>query len=218
MKTKKTNINMKELLIDHIPFHMAKLTLVEGKIGGGRMRVKGKLQEAEVKNGNGRVYSKEILEREADKYAEGPIKANTALGELDHPDSMVVNLNNTSHNIKRIWWEGNNLMGELEILNTPSGKIAQEIISAGIPLGISSRGMGSVKQIGETVEVQDDFELLCFDLVSVPSTPEAYMYPVEKNSSLKESKYYGINTPNYNKINSLLTEIICTQTGVCPLC
>ena len=209
---------MKELLIDHIPFHMAKLTLVEGKIGGGRMRVKGKLQEAEVKNGNGRVYSKEILEREADKYAEGPIKANTALGELDHPDSMVVNLNNTSHNIKRIWWEGNNLMGELEILNTPSGKIAQEIISAGIPLGISSRGMGSVKQIGETVEVQDDFELLCFDLVSVPSTPEAYMYPVEKNSSLKESKYYGINTPNYNKINSLLTEIICTQTGVCPLC
>jgi hypothetical protein len=184
------------------------------------MRVKGKLQEAEVKNGNGRVYSKEILEREAEKYSDGPIKSNTALGELDHPESMVVNLNNTSHNIKRIWWEGNNLMGELEILNTPSGKIAMEIMSAGIPLGISSRGMGSVKQIGETVEVQDDFELLCFDLVSVPSTPEAYMYPVEKNPSLKESKQYINTSKNYSKINLLLTEIICTQTGVCacPLC
>jgi hypothetical protein len=125
---------------------------------------------------------------------------------------MVVNLNNTSHNIKRIWWEGNNLMGELEILNTPSGKIAMEIISAGIPLGISSRGMGSVKQIGETVEVQDDFELLCWDLVSVPSTPGAYM-------KLSEGKQLQ-STTDYSKINSLITEIICTQTGVCacPLC
>jgi hypothetical protein len=200
----------KQLLIDHTPFHISKLSLIEGKIGGGRMRVKGKLQEAEVKNGNGRVYSKEILEREAKKYADGPIKSNTALGELDHPESMVVNLNNTSHNIKRIWWENNDLMGELEILNTPSGKIAQEIISAGIPLGISSRGMGSVKQIGETVEVQDDFELLCWDLVSVPSTPGAYM-------KLSEGKQVQ-STKDYSKINSLLTEIICSQTGVCPLC
>jgi len=200
----------KQLLIDHTPFHISKLSLIEGKIGGGRMRVKGKLQEAEVKNGNGRIYSKEILEREAKKYADGPIKSNTALGELDHPESMVVNLNNTSHNIKRIWWENNDLMGELEILNTPSGKIAQEIISAGIPLGISSRGMGSVKQIGETVEVQDDFELLCWDLVSVPSTPGAYM----KLSEGKQAQ----PTKDYSKINSLLTEIICSQTGVCPLC
>jgi hypothetical protein len=101
-------------------------------------------------------------------------------------------------------------MGELIILNTPSGKIAQEIITAGIPLGISSRGMGSVRQIGETVEVQDDFELLCWDLVSVPSTPNAYM-------SLAESKQYNF-TDKYDKVNSLITEIICTQTGVCALC
>jgi hypothetical protein len=101
-------------------------------------------------------------------------------------------------------------MGELIILNTPSGKIAQEIIIAGIPLGISSRGMGSVRQIGETVEVQDDFELLCWDLVSVPSTPNAYM-------SLAESKQYNF-TDKYDKVNSLITEIICTQTGVCALC
>jgi hypothetical protein len=201
----------KQLLIDHTPFHISKLSLIEGKIGGGRMRVKGKLQEAEVKNGNGRVYSKEILEREAKRYADGPIKSNTALGELDHPESMVVNLNNTSHNIKRIWWENNDLMGELEILNTPSGKIAQEIISAGIPLGISSRGMGSVKQIGETVEVQDDFELLCFDLVSVPSTPNAYM-------KLAEGKQHSSVNKDYSKVNSLITEILCSQLGVCPLC
>jgi hypothetical protein len=200
----------KTLLIDHIPFNVAKLTLTEAKVGNGRMRVKGKLQESEVKNGNGRVYPKEVLQREVEKYVEGPIKTNTALGELDHPESSIVNLNNVSHNIKRVWWEGNDLMGELELLNTPSGKIAQEIISAGIPLGISSRGMGSVKQIGETVEVQDDFELLCWDLVSVPSTPNAYM-------TLAEGKQHQ-STKDYSKVNSLITEIICTQTGVCALC
>ena len=202
---------MKQLLIDHTPFHIAKLSLSEAKMApGGRMRVKGKLQESEVKNGNGRVYPKEVLEREVKKYMEGPIKSNTAMGELDHPESSIVNLNNVSHNIKRVWWEGNDLMGELELLNTPSGKIAQEIISAGIPLGISSRGMGSVRQIGETVEVQDDFELLCWDLVSVPSTPGAYM-------KLSEGKQAQL-AADYSKVNSLITEIICTTTGACPLC
>jgi hypothetical protein len=208
---------MKELLIDHIPFQVAKLTLSESKgIPNGRMRIKGKLQESDVKNGNGRVYPREVLEREAKKYAEGPISDNTALGELDHPESSIVNLNNVSHNIKHIWWEGNDLMGELELLNTPSGKIAQEIISAGIPLGISSRGMGSVQQIGETVEVQDDFELLCWDLVSVPSTPGAYM---KKLSEGKQAQTTSVPTSkDYSKVSSLLTEIICSHTGVCPLC
>jgi hypothetical protein len=202
---------MKELLIDHTPFHIAKLTLTEAKATvGGRMRIKGKLQESEVKNGNGRVYPKEVLAREAKKYAEGPVASNTAMGELDHPESTIVNLNNVSHVIKKVWWEGNDLMGELELLNTPSGKIAQEIVSAGIPLGISSRGMGSVKQIGETVQVQDDFELLCWDLVSVPSTPNAYM-------TLSEGKQRQDNA-DYSKVNGLITEIICNATGVCPLC
>lgn len=202
---------MKQLLVDHTPFHIAKLSLNEVKSSNdGRMRIRGKLQEAEVKNGNGRVYPKEILAEQIKKYMEGPISQNTAMGELDHPESSIINLNNVSHNITRVWWEGNNVMGELILLNTPSGKIAQELISAGIPLGISSRGMGSVRQIGETVEVQDDFELLCFDLVSVPSTPEAYM-------SLAENKQYN-PIKNYEKINSLITEIICNQTGICPLC
>ena len=200
----------KQLLIDHTPFNVAKLTLTEAKAVGGRMRVKGKLQEAEQKNGNGRVYPMEILKKQVEIYIKGPIASNTAMGELDHPEAAIVNLNNVSHNIKRIWWEGNDLMGELELLNTPSGKIAQEIVSAGIPLGISSRGMGSVKQIGESVEVQEDFELVCWDLVSLPSTPDAYM-------RLSEGKEMP-STKDYSKVGALITEIICTHTGVCALC
>ena len=201
----------KSLLIDHTPFQSAKLTLVENKgAKAGLVTLVGKLQEAEQKNGNGRVYPREILEREVKKYADGPIKSRTALGELDHPEASVVNLANTSHVITEVWWKGNDLMGRLELLPTPSGNIAKALILSGIPLGISSRGMGSVRQLGETVEVQDDFELLCWDLVSVPSTPQAYM-------QLAESKQFG-STKDYSKINELITEIICSQTGVCPLC
>jgi len=209
---------MKQLLIEHIPFSIAKLTLTESK--GGRMILEGKLQEADRENGNGRKYKFETLQREVEKYIKGPVANHNAMGELDHPDSSVINLSNVSHNIKKVWWDGKSVMGRLELLNTPSGKIAMELISAGIPLGISSRGMGSVKQIGETVEVQDDFELLCWDLVSVPSTPEAYMHPIGSLSrvqgKLTESKQYIAK--DYSKINSLITEIICSQTGVCPLC
>lgn len=202
----------KILLIDYTSPVVANFHLVEGITNTkGRMRLKGKLQEAETKNGNGRVYPREILEREVEKYIQGPVAQNNAMGELDHPEAGVINLGNVCHNIKRVWWEGNDLMGELELLNTPSGKIAQELILAGIPLGISSRGMGSVKQLGETVEVQDDFELLCWDLVSVPSTPNAYV-------RLSEGKENRINTIDYSKVNELITEIICAQTGVCPLC
>lgn len=207
---------MKTLLVDYIPFHIAKLSLVESKENPSdkRMRVKGKLQEADVKNGNGRVYPLEILKKQVDEYIKGPVASKTSTGELDHPESSVINLNNVSHLITKVWWEGNDVMGELLLLNTPSGKIAQEIVSAGIPLGISSRGMGSVKQIGESVEVQDDFELLTWDLVSVPSTPNAYMKPV----GLNENMQYNISPNNYQKINQLITDIICIQTGICPLC
>jgi hypothetical protein len=203
----------KSLLIDHTPFQSAKLTILENKqLGEGKSLVTlvGKLQEAEQKNGNGRIYPREILEREVKKYADGPVKTRTALGELDHPEASVVNLSNASHVITEVWWKGNDLMGKLQLLPTPAGNIAKALILSGIPLGISSRGMGSVKQLGETVEVQDDFELLCFDLVSVPSTPQAYM-------TLAENKQY-FASKDYSKVNSLITDIICTSTGVCPLC
>ena len=209
-------MEQRQLLVDYIPFHVAKLSLVESKENPSdkHMRVKGKLQEADVKNGNGRVYPLEILKKQVDEYIKGPVSSKTSTGELDHPESSVINLNNVSHLITKVWWEGNDVMGELLLLNTPSGKIAQEIVSAGIPLGISSRGMGSVKQIGESVEVQDDFELLTWDLVSVPSTPNAYMKPV----GLNENMQYNISPNNYQKINQLITDIICIQTGICPLC
>lgn len=201
----------KLLLIDHMPFQSAKLTLVEGKgTKAGLTTLIGKLQEAEQKNGNGRVYPREILEREVQKYIDGPVKTRTSLGELDHPEVSVVNLSNTSHVITEVWWKGNDLMGRLELLPTPSGNIAKALIMSGIPLGISSRAMGSVRQLGETVEVQDDLELICWDLVSVPSTPQAYMH-------LAENKQY-LSFKDYSKVNELITEIICTNTGVCPLC
>lgn len=203
---------MKELIIDTIPFEISDTTIIsEGKIGTNRVKVRGKIQEADIENGNGRRYPKPILEREFQKYIDGPVKNRTALGELDHPESSIINLSNVSHLITKIWWEGNKVMAELELLNTPSGRIAQEIVNNKIPLGISTRGMGSVKQISEnTVEVQDDFDLLCADLVSVPSTPNAYM-------TLNESQNID-NFEQYNKINSLITDIICNQTGVCALC
>lgn len=202
-------MEQRQLLVDYIPFHVAKLSLIESKENPSdkRMRVKGKLQEANVKNGNGRVYPLEILKKQVDEYIKGPVASKTATGELDHPESSVINLNNVSHLITKVWWEGNDVMGELILLNTPSGKIAQEIVSAGIPLGISSRGMGSVKQLGETVEVQDDFELLCWDFVSTPSTYGAYMEVVN------ESKNY--NNKNYGKLNNIITDIICNRTGFC---
>ena len=196
------------LLVDHISQLNPKFSLVEGKSPNGNLLLVGKLQEAEVNNGNGRVYPKEILIREIKRYTDGPVKTRTSCGELDHPDSQVINLSNTSHLITEVWWEGNEVWGKLELLNTPSGKIAQEIVRAGIPLGISSRGMGSLKQIGESLEVQEDFSLLCWDLVSTPSTPQAYM-------RLSEGLNQPLENP-YIKINSLVTDILCLS-GFCPI-
>ena len=192
---------MKELLIDTISPLIFPLMILEGKGGNGRMRLKGKLQEAEVKNGNNRVYPRETLEKEVNRYLSENVKQRTAMGELDHPNSEIVNLANVSHLITNIWWEGNAVMGELELLNTPSGKIAQEIVMSGIPLGISSRAMGSVQQLGETVEVQDDLSLVAWDLVSNPSTPRAYM-------KLSEGLISQPSYNQYNRINEFRADII----------
>jgi len=202
------------LLTEHIPFSVDKL-LVEASIKENKsLTVKGVIQRAEAKNQNGRVYPKEILEREVKKYIDGPVKENRALGELDHPESSVINLNNVSHNIKRVWWDGDDVMGEVEILSTPAGNILKELFRNGITVGISSRGMGSVKEnYGDgTVEVQDDFELLCWDFVSTPSTHGAFMTPVGR--SLQEGK---IQLPEYKytNVNNIIRDIICDNTGTC---
>ena len=174
--------------------------------------VTGVIQRAEAKNQNGRIYPKEILEREIENYINGPVKERRALGELDHPESSVINLQNASHNITKVYWNGDDVMGEVEILSTPSGNILKELFRNGITVGISSRGMGSVKDnMSEgTVEVQDDFELLCFDFVSTPSTHGAYMTPVGR--ALQEGK---TQVYQYTKVNSIIRDIICDNTGIC---
>ena len=200
---------MKKVLIETQLFHPVGNLLSEGKLSDrGNPMVEGILATAEVKNGNGRYYSKDLWNREIDKYSE-LVKENRALGELDHPESQVVNLKNVSHNIKDMWWDGDNVMGKIEILPTPSGNILKALIENGVTCGVSSRGMGSLKQVGETMEVQDDFELLCWDFVSTPSNTGSYMHTIKEG--------YSNYTPNkYTKVNSILTEILCAK-GNCPI-
>ena len=138
----------KQILVDYIPFEVTREQINESiSDNGGRLVVKGVLQRAEAKNQNGRVYPKETLMREAGKYAKVQIKERRALGELDHPDSSVVNLNNVSHNVLEMHWKGDDLVGTVEVLGTPAGNILKELFKSGIKLGISSRGLGSVEEI-----------------------------------------------------------------------
>ena len=144
-------------------------------VANGGMMLSGKLQEADCLNGNGRRYPKDILEREIENYAK-LVKERRALGELDHPDDSVINLKNASHMVIDVWWDGPAVMGKVKVLNTPSGKILQSLVKDGCKLGISSRGLGSVRESkGQTI-VEADFQLICFDFVSEPSTPDAYMF------------------------------------------
>ena len=200
------------LLQEYRPFQVDK-QLVERSIKENRsLVVTGVLQRAEAKNQNGRVYPKEILAREITAYMEGPVKENRAMGELDHPESSVINLQNVSHNIKRCWWDGDDVMGDVEVLPTPAGNILKALFASGITVGISSRGMGSVSEnLAEgTVEVQDDFELLCWDFVSTPSTHGAFMTP----KGLNEGK---IKLPEfkYTNVNNIIRDIVCDNTGTC---
>ena len=199
---------MKQVLIETIPFSVSPRQLTEGvKAPSGNPMVEGILATAEVKNGNGRYYPKELWEREIDKYMSS-IRENRATGELDHPDSTIISLKNVSHIIRELWWGGDKIMGKIEILPTVSGNIIKALIENNVMVGVSSRGMGSLKQIGETLEVQDDFELLCWDFVSTPSNPGSYMNVIKEG---KEAQQY-----QYAKVNSLLTEILCAN-GTCPI-
>jgi len=175
----------KKLLVDVRPFEISRDKINESiKENDGRLIVKGVLQRAESKNQNGRVYPREVLLKEVSKYLDEQVAERRALGELDHPDSSVVNLNNASHNVIEMHWDGDDLLGTVEVLSTPSGNILKELFKSGIKLGISSRGLGSVEPMreggGDTVEVQPDFELIAFDFVSNPSTHGAFMRPVNE--------------------------------------
>ena len=197
------------ILIETSNFQTSPFSLTEGKSDRGLPLVEGILATAEVENGNGRYYKKSLWEREVKKYMEC-VKENRALGELDHPDSSVINLKNASHNIKDLWWDGNHVMGKIEILPTPSGNILKALIESGIKVGVSSRGMGSLQENTKGVlEVQDDFDLLCWDFVSTPSNPGSYM------NNLREGIDYSSIDP-YKNVQSIITEILCSN-GSCPI-
>ena len=200
---------MKQVIVDYIPFQITPQQINEAmKENNGKLVVKGVLQRAEAKNQNGRVYPRNILVRESKKYDENFVKQNRALGELDHPDSSVVNLQNVSHNVKEMHFEGDNLVGTVEILTTPSGNILRELFKNGIKLGISSRGLGSVEVVresnGDTVsKVGDDFELIAFDFVSNPSTHGAFLHPMNESVD-KQGRTCGV----YCRAEDIINHII----------
>tara|TARA_Y100000592_G_scaffold64149_1_gene99958 strand:+ start:637 stop:1233 length:597 start_codon:yes stop_codon:yes gene_type:complete len=176
----------------------------EARETGGPLIMKGILQKAETLNQNGRVYPRVILEREIRNYQKF-IKENRALGELDHPDSSVVELKNSSHIIREARMEGNIVYGTVEILNTPSGKILQSLVESGVTLGISSRGVGSTKTDGDLQIVQDDFQLICWDFVSEPSTPGAFMMKESRQISNHQINKIFNKTDRINRIfNNIL--------------
>ena len=197
----------KELLIETNTIKVSPSQLTENvNKENGNLMVEGILATAEVKNGNGRYYSKELWNREMEKYKD-LIEQRRSMGELDHPESTVVNLKNVSHLITDYYWDGDIVMWKIEILPTPSGNILKELIKNGITVGVSSRGMGSLEQRGDIMEVQDDFELLCWDFVSTPSNPGSYMHTLNEG---KQSVIY-----DYTNVNSIIREILCSK-GFCP--
>jgi hypothetical protein len=169
-------------------------------IADGGMILSGVMQKSDTRNGNGRIYPHNVLMREMKNYQK-LVKERRALGELDHPDDSVINLKNASHMITEVWWDGNAVMGKAKVLDTPSGKILRSLVDSGVTLGISSRGMGSVNESNGDTIVEDDFQLICFDFVSEPSTPGAFM--------MKEAKEYKNNIfTKADKVNRLLNEVL----------
>ena len=201
---------MRTLLIETQRFSPRSL-LSEAKLSDrGNLMVSGILATADLKNGNGngRYYSRDLWERETNKYDQ-VIKENRATGELDHPESQVINNKNVSHIIRKIWWEGNNVLGLIEVLPTPSGNILKVLLENNVAVGISSRGMGSLEQSGDVMEVQDDFELLCWDFVSTASNPGSYPNLLREGLDFSPQK-------SYSRVNKIITEILCAH-GSCPI-
>ena len=204
------------LLTEYRPFKVDRQLAEQSMRNNKPLIVTGVLQRAEAKNQNGRVYPADILKREVESYMKGPIAENRAMGELDHPESSVINLQNVSHTVKKCWWDGDDVVGDVEVLATPAGNILKALFAAGITVGISSRGMGSVSEnlAEQTVTVQDDFELLCWDFVSTPSTHGAFMEV--KKQGIQEAKT-NQQIYKYTNVNNIIRDILCDNTGVCRL-
>ncbi len=211
----------KDLLIEFFPFKIDQdLQLIKENIKTEKkLIVSGTLQRANQLNQNLRIYPRDILEREAKSYMEDFVKARRALGELDHPESSVVNLQNASHLVTDMWWDKDDLKGTVEILDTPSGNILKQLFAANVTLGISSRGLGSVKEVHieankSAKQVQDDFKLIAFDFVSDPSTHRAFLTPIKESRSLNEmyNEDYHVSR---KKIDLLINQIFCDIKGKC---
>ena len=169
-------------------------------VANGGMILSGIMQKADALNGNGRVYPHKVLMKEVDNYKK-LVNERRALGELDHPEDSVINLKNASHLVTEIWWRDKDVMGKVKVLDTPSGQVLQELVKSGVSLGISSRGMGSVREDTSGTIVEDDFQLICFDFVSEPSTPGAYM--------MKEAREFQNKVfTKADRINRLLNEVL----------
>lgn len=143
-------------------------------------------QRADATNGNQRVYPHKILMREVNNYTH-LVKNNRAIGELDHPDDTVVTLEKASHIVRDIWWEGKDVMVKLQVLSGLPGQQLRSLVEDGVAIGLSSRGLGSVRDVGGKLLVEEDFQLICFDVVSEPSTGGAFMHLMEAKRPLIES-------------------------------
>lgn len=189
------------VLVDTRPFKFRRI-LTEAENSEGKFIVEGLMQVADDLNGNGRIYPKKVLEREVQKFKDTFIKQGNPFGELDHPESPIVSVKNVSHAIVDLWWEGNNLMGRVEVLNTPFGNIVKEILKAGYVIGISSRGTGSLTEMNGRSYVNDDFDLVTWDFVSNPSVPGAFHKQVSLNEGLQPQ------ADRFATVNSILDGIL----------
>ena len=188
-------------------------TLTESEVknmNNGSVYLVGVCQKAGTKNGNGRIYNKATLQREVESYQKS-IREKRALGELDHPDDSVINLKNASHLVNKMWWDGDSVMGKIEVLETPSGNVLKALLNSGVKLGISSRGLGSVTESSGVTMVEDDFQLICFDFVSEPSTPGAYLNPSMNSEKAADLGIYINERKEMSKtdiINETLDDIL----------
>lgn len=202
---------MKKPLLEYYPISIHENYILEAsqlKPGQPLVLRRVLLQRADAKNRNGRIYPKRILEPVINQYNEEFVKTRRALGELDHRSDMTLELKTASHLITEMHWEGDELYGDLEILNDPKfpcGQMVAGFIERKIPIGISSRANGSVEETNEAIIVQDDLQLLCFDIVSFESTI---------GSTINLNEGFNPNTNKFDKVDALITSIICSNSSL----
>jgi hypothetical protein len=171
------------------------------QVSEGALIFPAKLQESDAVNGNGRIYPHDVLTREVKNYMK-LVSEGRAIGECDHPDESVINLKNASHMVSRLWWDGKSLLGSIKVLNTPAGSVLRGLYESGVMFGFSSRALGSLKEDKGSQIVQEDLQLICFDAVSEPSAPGAYIMRESIERDLNQIFTKG------DRINRILNNIL----------